>query len=107
MKDILFEYVECISKRTIGFFESKANKIIDKFIGGEFNLYNFKIKILLASMDLWHIVNISVEPPPFNVDFKVLKKYQRCVKKTMFIIGLNLADNQLTHIKSCKIFAKM
>jgi hypothetical protein len=76
-------------------FESKAAKIIDN--GGK-----FKIGMLLATMDIWDIVNESDEPPPFNADSKVLKDYQRCVKKTMSIIGLNLADNQLAHIKSCK-----
>ena len=40
--------------------------------------------------------------PPSNVDPKVLKEYQRCVKKAMSIIGLNLIDNQLTYIKSRK-----
>ena len=53
-------------------------------------------------MDLWDIVEGSEEPPPFNADSKVLKKYQRRVKKTMSIINFNLADNQLMHIKSCK-----
>ena len=58
--------------------------------------------MLLASMDLWDIVDRSKEPPPSNVDTKVLKEYQRRIKNSMSIIGLNLADNQLTHIKSCK-----
>jgi hypothetical protein len=53
-------------------------------------------------MDLCNIVDKSEEPPPSNADPKVLKEYQRCVKKAMFIIGLNLAGNQLAHIKSCK-----
>ena len=53
-------------------------------------------------MDLWNIMDGSEEPPPLNADSKVLKEYQRHVKKAMCTIGLNLADNQLTHIKSCK-----
>ena len=32
----------------------------------------------------------------------MLKKYQRRVKNAMSIIGLNLTNNQLVHIKSCK-----
>ena len=48
--------------------------------------------MLLASMDLWDIVDGSEELPPSNADLKVLNEYQKCVKNAMFIIGLNLAD---------------
>ena len=83
-------------------FESEAARVIDKFNEGNFNLWKFKIEMLLAFMDLWDIVDKSEEAPPSNADPKVLKEYQRCVKKAMSIIGLNLVDNQLAHIKSCK-----
>jgi transposase InsO family protein len=53
-------------------------------------------------MDLWEIVEDSEEPPPSDADLKVTKDYQRRVKKAMSVIGLNLVDNQLAHIKSCK-----
>lgn len=53
-------------------------------------------------MDLWDIVDESKENPPPNVDPKVKKEYQRCEKKSMPIIDLNLADNQFVNIKSCK-----
>jgi hypothetical protein len=53
-------------------------------------------------VDLWDIVDGSEKVPPSNADPKVLMEYQRRVKKAMSIIMLNLADNQLAHIKSCK-----
>ena len=56
----------------------------------------------MAFMDLLDIVDGSKNAPPSKEDPKVLKEYQRCVKKAMSIIGLNLAENQLVHIKSCK-----
>jgi len=83
-------------------FEGESARVIDKFHGGKFNLWKFKIEMLLASMDLWDIVDGSEEAPPSNADPKVIKDYQRRVKKAMSVIGLNLADNQLAHIKSCK-----
>ena len=49
-------------------------------------------------MDFWDIVDGSEKTSSSNVDFKV--------KKVMFIIGLNLADNQCAYIKSCKGYAK-
>lgn len=47
MRNILFEYFEHISKHMMALFESKAAKIIDKL-----NEKKFKIKMLLAFMDL-------------------------------------------------------
>ena len=61
--------------------------------------------MLLVSMDLWDIVDKYKKASPSNAYLKVKKDYQRHAKKVMFIIGLNLADNQLTHIKSCKVNA--
>ena len=58
-------------------------------------------------MDVWDIVDGYEEAPPSSMNSKVLKEYQRHVKKVMSIIGLNLADNQLAHIKSCKGPAKV
>jgi hypothetical protein len=78
-------------------YESKAIEDIDKFNRGY-----FKIKLLLASMNLWDIVDRSKETPPSNEDPKLFKKYQRCFEKAMSIIGHNMADYQLMHIKSCK-----
>jgi hypothetical protein len=58
--------------------------------------------MLSASMDLWDIINGSEEAPPSNADPKMKKEYKRRVREAMSVIGLNLADNQLAHIKSCK-----
>jgi hypothetical protein len=82
--------------------ESEAARIIDKLNGKKINLWKFKIEMLSAFMNLWDIVDGSKEPPPSNANRKVLKEYQQYVKKTMSIIVLNLADNQLAYIKSCK-----
>ena len=60
------------------------------------------MEMVLASMDLWEIVHDTEEPPPFDADPKEKKGYQRRSKKAMSIIGLNLVDNQLAHMKSCK-----
>jgi hypothetical protein len=75
---------------------------IDKFNGENSNLWKFKIEIILAFMNFWNIVNGSKVVPSSNLDPKMLKKYERYIKKAMFIIDLNLADNQLTYIKICK-----
>lgn len=63
-------------------FESEATRVIDNFNGGNFKLWKFKIKMLLAFMDLWDIVDAS--------------------KISNFIIGLNLAETNLRTTKIAK-----
>lgn len=53
-------------------------------------------------MDLWTIIDEFEKNIFLDVDSKVKKKYERHVKMTIYTIALNLADNQLAHIKSCK-----
>ena len=105
MNKILFELFECferISTRTMTSIKNEATRIIGKFNGGKFHDWKFKIKMLMASMDLWDIVDKSKEPLPSNADPKILNEYRKRVKKVTSIIGLNVVDNQLTHIKNCK-----
>lgn len=59
----------------------------------------------LVSMGFVIMDGLKKAPPP-NADPIVFKEYQMCIKKSMSIMGLNYADNQLTHIKSCKRLAK-
>jgi hypothetical protein len=83
-------------------FEGESARVIDKFNGENFNLWKFKMDMVLASMDLWEIVDGSKEAPPSNSDPKVIKEYQRRAKKAMSTIAINLVDSQLHHIKRCK-----
>lgn len=62
----------------------------------------FKMKMILTAIDLWDIMDESKEPSPSNADLRAKEEHQRWVKKTMFIFGLNLIDNELAHIKSCE-----
>ncbi len=83
-------------------FEGESARVIDKFNGENFSFWKFKMEMVLASMDLWEIVDGFEEAPPSNADPKIIKEYQRHVKKAMSIIGINLVDSQLHHIKRCK-----
>ena len=55
----------------------------------------------LTPMGFWDIVDKSKETPRSNADPKVLKNYQRCVKKVISIIGLDLVDNQFVDQLAC------
>lgn len=54
----------------------------------------------------WLTVDESEEALPSNVDSNVKKENQRHLKKTMTIIVLNVANNQLAHRRSCKTSTK-
>jgi hypothetical protein len=83
-------------------FEGESARVIDKFNGENFNLWKFKMEMVLASMDLWEIVDGSEEAPPSDSDPKVIKEYQRRAKTAMSTIAINLVDSQFHHIKRCK-----
>jgi hypothetical protein len=44
-------------------FEGENARVIDKFNGENFNLWKFKMEMVLASMDLWEIVDGFEEAP--------------------------------------------
>jgi len=73
-------------------FEGENTRIIDKFNGENFNLWKFKMEMVLASIDLSEIVDGSEETPPSNADPKVIKEYQRRAKKAMSTIAINLVN---------------
>jgi hypothetical protein len=55
--------------------ENESTKVIDKFKGDNFNLWKFKVEMVLESMDLKKIVEETEDPPSFDDDPKVIKDY--------------------------------
>jgi hypothetical protein len=86
-REVGFEY-------KMALFEGESARVIDKFNGENFNLWKFKMEMVLASMDLWEIVDESKEAPPSDVDPKVIKEYQRHAKKAMSTIGINFTTSR-------------
>ena len=81
---------------------NEGDVVMNKFYGERTSLWKFKMEMFLASMNLWDIVNESKKALPSNANRKVLKEFLMHIKKVVSIISLNLADNQLVHIKNCK-----
>ena len=65
-----------------------------------------QLKMGLASVDHWEIVDGFEATLPSKANPKMKKEYQRHVKKTMSIIAFNLEDNQLAHIGVIKDLAR-
>ena len=87
--------------------EDEGTRVMDKFNKENFSFWKFKLEMgfRLVSIDLWGIVDKSEEAPPSNIDRKSKKEYQRHVKY-IFIIIVNLVDNQLAYIRSHKGLAE-
>lgn len=58
-------------------FDGESTTIIDNFKGENSNLKKFNMELVLASMDLWKIVDDTEEPPSFDQDPKVKKNYDQ------------------------------
>lgn len=78
-------------KPKMALLEGEGVRIINKFNGENINIWKFKVEMRLASVDFWGIMNEQEGASSSNANSKVKKEYQRCTKKAMSIIMLNLA----------------
>ena len=75
--------------------------MVDKFNGNNFDLWKFKMEMVLAAKDLWDIVDKSESPPSDDAEESTKKEYMRRCKKDLAIIAVNLVDKEMLHIKGC------
>ena len=87
---------------TMASSDSEGLRVIDKFDGENFNLWKFKMEMVLASRDLWDIVDGTEEPPPTTSDVKDKKAYEKRSKTAFGLIATNLVNKEMAHIKGCK-----
>ena len=81
---------------------SESLTLVDKFNGENFSLWKFKMEMVLASKELWDIVDGSEEAPPSTADEKDQKAFDKRVKTAFAIIATNLVDKEMAHIKHCR-----
>jgi hypothetical protein len=74
---------------------------IEKFSGHNFHLWKFKMQMLLEERDLWDIVT-GEESEPESKEGKAHQAWCKRSRKALATLCLNLADNQLSHIRSAK-----
>ena len=88
----------------MAYLEREGTRVMDKFHREIFSLWKFKMKMVFVFMNLWDIVDGSEKTLSSNTDPKVLKEYQRHVKKAMFIIGPTW---QTTHSRTSRVAKDM
>ena len=82
--------------------DNEGLSVVDKFNGENFSLWKFKMEMVLASRDLWDIVDESEAAPPSNADVKDKKAFEKRSKTAFGLIAINLVDKEMPHIKHCK-----
>lgn len=66
-------------------------RVIEKFRGDNFYHWKKKMELLLASLDLWDIVDESKDPLSDNANIEV-KEYKHRERKAFEMIATNLND---------------
>ena len=60
------------------------------------------MEMVLASRDLWDIVDESEVAPPSDADVKDKRAFEKRFKTAFGFIAINLVNEEMTHIKHCK-----
>ncbi len=79
-------------------FQMESLKVIEKFDGGNFHLWKFKMRMMLSKHGLWKFVDGSVTLPNEEV---VSADYNKKEMKAFALLCEHLTDAQLAHIQYC------
>lgn len=82
--------------------EGEGLRVIENLRGENFYHWKIKIELLLASLDLWNIVDESKEAPIIDVDMNEKKEFKCRKKKSFGLIATNVDETNFSHIISCK-----
>ena len=56
--------------------EDDGHITLEKFGGNKFNLYKFKLEMVISTKDLWKIMKGMELPPPSTASYEVKKAYE-------------------------------
>ena len=79
--------------------DTEGLRVVDKFNRENFSLRKFKMEMVLASCDLWDIVDGSKAAPPSDVVVKDKKAFEKRSNTAFGLIAINLVDKEMAHIK--------
>jgi hypothetical protein len=74
-------------------------KVMEKFDGGNFHLWKFKMHMMFSKHGLWKFVDGSVIIPE---DENQITDYNEKATKAFALLCEHLTDAQLAHIQYCK-----
>jgi hypothetical protein len=77
----------------------KPLKVMEKFDGGNFHLWKFKMRMMFSKHGLWRFVDGSVTIPH---DENQITDYNEKATKAFALLCEHLTDAQLAHIQYCE-----
>ncbi len=80
-------------------FQMESLKVMEKFDGGNFHLWKFKMRMMLSKHGLWKFVDGSVIIPH---DEDQITDYNEKATKAFALLCEHLTDAQLGHIQYCE-----
>ncbi len=80
-------------------FQMESLKVMEKFDGGNFHLWKFKMHMMLSKHGLWKFVDGSATIPH---DEDQITDYNEKATKAFALLCEHLTDAQLAHIQYCK-----
>ncbi len=79
-------------------FQLESLKVMEKFDGGNFHLWKFKMRMMLSKHGLWKFVDGSATLPSEEV---ARADYNEKETKAFALLCEHLTDAQLAHIQYC------
>jgi hypothetical protein len=79
-------------------FQMESLKVMEKFNGGNFHLWKFKMRMMLSKHGLWKFVDGSATLPSEEVP---RADYNENETKAFTLLCERLTDAQLAHIQYC------
>ncbi len=80
-------------------FQMESLKIMEKFNGGNFHIWKFKIHMMLSKHRLWKFVDGSATIPN---DENKITDYNEKVTKAFALLCEHFTNAQLAHIQYCE-----
>ncbi len=82
----------------MSFFQMQSLRVMEKFDGGNFHLWKFKMRMMLFKHGLWKFVDGSATLPSEEV---ARANYNKKEMKAFALLYEHLMDAQLAHIQYC------
>ncbi len=79
-------------------FQMESLKVMEKFDGGNFHLWKFKMRMMLSKHGLWKFVDGSATLP---IEELAKADYNEKEMKAFALLCEHLTDAQLAHIQYC------
>jgi hypothetical protein len=79
-------------------FQMESLKVMEKFDGGNFHLWKFKMRMMFSKHGIWKFVNVSATSPSEKV---ATPDYKKKKMKAFTLLCEHFTDVQLAHIQYC------